>query len=232
MSSSRKQLLMHGYMREFCRLNAMKFPVNDLIDLFAKWVSIIDGWHKTQSHKEIKFERNTIAYIGGDASYASCFGEWIAEKGGKYCWRVKINSLWITVGIIDAAVIETSKMIGDFTNEIYEGYGIVLGSNKICHAYSIASFPYAQQFGNLAGKDVEITVELDLTQNECQNGALKYIIHSNNHLDIKTTGKWTNIAFDDIDINKKYSLAVDIGGESKQVELVSSSSLFDSVTVC
>ena len=56
-----------------------------------------------------------------------------------------------------------------------------------------------------------ITMELDMTQTQSESGVLKYILHNKPKDDIKqirTDGEFTNIAYNNIDIDNKYRLAL------------------------
>ena len=68
-----------------------------------------------------------------------------------------------------------------------------------------------------------MTMELDLTQKKSDNGVLKFIMHhkpKRNVNLIKSDGIYSNIAFDDIDIDKEYRAAFDIGGKDVSVQLL------------
>ena len=72
---------------------------------------------------------------------------------------------------------------------------------------------YASQFKYEPMNVFIVTIELDMTQTQSKNGILKYIIRHEKGEDvatIRTDGEYTNIAYDNVDINKTYRLAVSL----------------------
>ena len=72
-------------------------------------------------------------------------------------------------------------------------------------------------------------MELDMTQTESNNGILKYIIHNKPKESVKnvrTDEIYSNIAYDNVDIEKKYRMTVcfdncEVDISNKWIELVS-----------
>ena len=57
---------------------------------------------------------------------------------------------------------------------------------------------------------VMVTMQLDMTQQENDHGLLRFVLHHGMNKDVKeiqTNGEYTNIAYNDIDITKKYRMA-------------------------
>ena len=229
MSASREELLVYGYIKEYHRLNNMVLPPNDLIVLFVSWIRLKDRFDKNKIHENIeldpeietKFRRKKETYKHAD--FATVIGTFIIEKGMKQSWTFKIEKLYNhLIGIIDTETIQSLKSVDDFTSEINKGYGLQTAYPwNTYHANDSSADGnlrrYAEQF---VTRDVSliITMELDMTQIENENGVLKYIIHNkprDKDVDIKTDGTYTNIAYDNIDINQKYRLAFAILGSAK-----------------
>ena len=83
---------------------------------------------------------------------------------------------------------------------------------------------YVNQF-EIDRRPLKITMEFDMTQTKCEYGVLSYILHNKKKEEVKeirTNEEYTNIGYDNIDINKKYRFAVAIGeaGYYKWIELV------------
>ena len=222
MSCSRKKLLVFGFMREFCASINQDYPTKDLIHLFAKWLALTDRWDQEMSHHDIAITSELEAVCEGSIACATCIGKYVIKKGEKQIWKLKSTSSAIMVGIISDEIVKSNKDIGDFTAVQYKGFGLSVSfATKYHDAHNLPgdddTFIYAQQF-NLPDADelkgIVFEMELDLTQKENENGILKYVFHQHGiDIDkIETNGKFTNIAYDCLDVNTESSLAVDIGG--------------------
>ena len=232
--SLRQELLMFGFMRDYCKDIDKELPSDDLIRLFAAWVALIDRWDKEKCHSgvEIVSKLATICKTIVPLGAVTCIGESVIKKGEKNTWKLKVNSSYVMAGIIDDEIVRTMQDIDDFTAEYCGGYGLSLGYGiRFNDKFDFPqgdNFHYAQQFKlhSVVGDSIGIVfeMELDLTQKENENGILRFVIddkHNKGIDTIETVGKYSNICFDTIDIDKKYRLAVDIGGKiDKTVELL------------
>ena len=232
MSSTRKELLSFGFIREYCKNIGRDLPTDDLIRLFAEWFILI-GWDKENSHEGIKIQTELEAVVNSYTVSATCIGANVIKKGHKQNWKVRLNSSKVMIGIINDKMIPPNANIDDFTNRKYKGYGLSIHYGETFHDATVSEstdFPYAQQFNfdNIDGmtKGVLLEMQLDLTQKDNKNGILRFEIHHRSLMEsiteMRKDGKYTNIAFDDIDVNEQYRLAVDIGGApGKKIILLS-----------
>ena len=230
MSAQRKELLVFGYMRHYCSSIGVELPTNHIIYLFVTWLSILDRWDKSKSHDDIVFDSDTTARCKFHMDYATCVGQYIIKKGMKQSWTMKSGSSTVLVGIIDNEMLDDDINIEDFTSTKYKGYGISLNGWDKYHDTDFLEgaekLKYAQQFD--IKDEIFLSMELDLTQKKSDDGILKFELHHEPNKDIdkiETDGECTNIAYNSIDINKAYRLAVDISGVSKGVELLEDGSL-------
>ena len=124
------------------------------------------------------------------------------------------------IGIMEENKIKSMKKIADFTDDTHEGYGLETtraGSlwhdiDKTDDGIQARIRKYIKQF-EFASRPLIITMELDMTQKEGDHGKLKYIVHNETKKGIemiRTDGEYTNIAFDIIDVDKKYRFAFGI----------------------
>ena len=128
-------------------------------------------------------------------------------------WTIKSDYGSTMVGIMDEETIQNSDQdINDFTSPYNGGYGMVTNGwhyyNDSLNIHGQLD-DYASQFR--AKRPFMIKMELDMRQAKGEQATLKYIILNDLEQDVKdarTDGKYTNIAFNNIDINKKYRLAV------------------------
>ena len=217
----REELLVYGYIKEYHKANNMDLPPNDLILLFVSWIALMDSFDKNMIPEDIifdpeidtKFKREAANDFHSNA-YASVIGTIVVEKGMKQNWTFKVHGKYPLIGIIKEQIIKSKKMIKDFTDEYHNGYGIqTAGDWNFFHGnvydYDGGLAKYVEQF-QLYPRPVVITMQLDMTQTENENGILKYIIHNEIKEDIKhirTDGEYTNIAYNNININDKYRLA-------------------------
>eukprot|EP01084_Bolivina_argentea_P065086 118648_1 len=110
-ASSREELAMYGYVREYFRLQRQECPANDIIDFFVSWLtfSIMDFFDKTISHSSIAFDLENDRRIKGDGKKpeATAIGKLIVEKGCIQQWKFKfLEAATMIIGIVD---IETPK---------------------------------------------------------------------------------------------------------------------------
>ena len=218
-ASSRKEFLTYGFVRE-CNLS---IP-NDVIALFLDWFQMYDSFDTIKSQASYEFKEEMIDEIlcqtATNINYqaASAYGELVIRKGMKFEWkfsfvRAKTEWYYAIIGIIDnQKLLASNTKIGDFYDESGEGYGLWTGSgNNLHHAKESKDFPYFAQFDHKKIKS--ITLRLDMTQ---ENGILSYVVDQPG---FSPDTKHDNIAWNDIDINKGYRMAVLVYGMGKKVAL-------------
>ena len=121
------------------------------------------------------------------------------------------------IGIMENELIKSNENINDFVSVPNNGYGLFTANWGCYHAYISSniwpaadrSFIYRTQFSFQHNMPFTISMELDMTQTTNEKAVLKYISHNKMWNDIKeprTDGKYTNIAWDNIDISKEYRL--------------------------
>ena len=117
-------------------------------------------------------------------------------------------------------IIKQHEIITDFTDQNFNGCGLSTASWSCFHRQAdteigFSLLDYSEQFDidTDNGKPLVITLELDMTQIDNDNGVLTYIIHNKPKDDsqgIRTDGIYTNVGSTNIDISKRYRLAVAI----------------------
>lgn len=219
MSASRKELLVYGFIREYFAINDIELPPDDLMVLFVCWVILMDSFDKKKCHKAIKFgitdTRITFRRTQySSVNYVTAIGTAKVKKGCKEQWRFQSHAAYPIIGIISAEIVASKNNIADHSNRENGGYGLQSTFWDCYHASTVRSRQlkeYASQF-KVDKLPFIITMELDMTQIANDNGVLRYFFHERAE-DVKkiwTDGKYTNIAFDDIDINGEYMLAVGV----------------------
>ena len=221
MATTYDELLVCGYIREYFTLQNMELPPKDLVLLFAAWVALVDTFDATKSHKSIYFDSDTkIMKQSGGSHFATAIGSCIVGKGDKRSWSFKftvpMSIACGVVGVIDNEAVNEVNSYNDYTNkdECENSYGLGLRNltkYQTTHYDDkwFEKFHYPGQF--LFDGDCRLfTMELDMTQKENKNGIVRYIFHhkSKDGVDeIKTDGKYSNIAWNSININKQYRMA-------------------------
>ena len=217
MTACREELLVYGYIKEWHKRNNIELPPNDIISAFVSWIKLLDLFDKKFCHKDIKFhpESETKFQCKGPTSYPSAIGSMSIKRGMKQSWTFKIKQNFALLGIIDEEIVQNSgNAITDFTNSTFKGYGIttnlwscyhILGAGRV----SINFRRYSNQF--VKEKSSIVTMELDMTQKESEHAILKYVNHGEpkeNVKEIRTDKEFSNIAWNDIDINREYRMAI------------------------
>ena len=215
-TKQRKELVVFGYIRAFCKELMLDLPPKDLIELFISWITFMDKFDRAKSHENIQFIKDTLVRHSL-STYATVVGTDIIKKGDKQSWKFKLSRRMGLIGIVDNGIVESSKNIRHFTGWYHGGYGLTMSSFEKYHAsanYSDGHFDHVDQLINMdcnENKAIIVTMELDLTQNENEKGILRYTFPEESTADgedLKTNGKYSNIAYDDIDISKGYRAAV------------------------
>lgn len=239
--ATREELVGYGYLRECAIINDKKSIPMDILNMVISWIPRLPGaFDMTVSNDAIQLHSDIpnmfmrrVAKSRNVQDHASIIGTSVVSKGIKKTWTLQIDNLSnVMIGIIDNQVIDNNKIITDFTDEFNKGYGLETSSWDVFHVSdapdgSLAE--YAEQFN--IWNDETMTVLLDMTQKEYKHGVLKYILHNEpimNDLQIETHGRYSNIAYDNLDIDKKYRLAVAISqyNTGEWIELLSEFTFF------
>ena len=222
MATFRKDMLVFGYMRKYCKKVNIEFP-DDLIQLFSSWVMLMDIFDKHKCHTLIDFVTETKAIVKRMGShYKSIFGTIIVQKGQKQSWKLKCSSCTTLIGIIDNDMLtsnDNDNDIDDFTDSKYKGWALSLGLMRKFHASDSAAdddgeFEYGEQFQMFGSNEIILTMELDLTQEKHDNGILSFTFHMPREDGSVISNNISNIAWDDIDVNKVYRAAICLTGST------------------
>eukprot|EP01084_Bolivina_argentea_P175844 304429_1 len=233
-------LLVFGFVREYEHNIPFTIPY-DITHFLSSWISFTDFFDKEISDDGIIFEsRNdddkySTIQRKDDTNYIlkCAFGALIIKKGQQQIWKFKLNNtstktIQFIVGIMDNNKIETrdKRDIGDFTDTINGGYGLWYGNRFALYHNSDGSetqYLYASQLkfndGNV------ITMKLDLTQKCSKCGILSYEIDNCKLRNNIVNNTYSNIAYDDIDINKDYRCAVALYHEGNIISILSNNSI-------
>jgi len=231
---NRRDLLVSGYIRAHQRhlegTATLHLPV-DIIQLVVNWCLLNDTWQQygefIADHMRISHNRQCIERVSNNAAHCYyCFGGEVIDK--KYCteygvkrWRLRIdhseyytkNYCSMLIGIVETAKINWIKsLLGDFTYGVYKGYALrVATKSRFVHQNHKRSI-YLQS-GQLRKGDV-LSIELDLRGQT--HGRLKYKFEDQCGAKIaygidaeyRWLGSPKYVAFDRIDVHKKYTLVV------------------------
>ena len=236
MNQERTILLVFGFVREYYTSLQRDLPPHDIIKLFSSWLSFSDYFDPKLSHPTITIELvkhdqfgecQKLKSTAKDFELVSAIGNAIIMKGEKQRWVFQINNksgfagTSLIIGIIDAERVKSVAYIEDFTDSENKGYGLHIRGMFKYHASDLeidGHFEYGYQFE--CKEDDLITMELDLTQEDKDDGILRYIIHSaSKHADneISMEGQYSNILYDNIDINRKWRAAVSFENHDEDV---------------
>ena len=186
--------------------------------LQSSYYRVIYELESVKDHKKNKYQKYKTKFARLQNKYSK-----LKEKAGYKSWDWLDCYEWIK---------GHGKDIGDFTNKQYEGYGM---NTHDGWRYSDANpnfrngtFPYIHQFDlkhldKTVQQEVVFEMELDMTQKESENAILRFTYYHKPKSGvnrIRTDGEYSNIRFDNIDINQEYRLAVDVGTSSRTVKSV------------
>ena len=216
---SKEELAVWGYIRQYFASINDTLPPDDIVSLFVAWIRFLDSFDQNKIHKDIEFDPDNDKKFKRDKysndTFASVVGTIIVEKGMKHAWKFRVDAEEVLVGIMNDTKIASSKEIGDFSSKFHEGYGLQTGTYYAYHDKGVDGHGflggYMKQFQSAL--PMIIIMELDMTQTVNNKGVLKYIVHNERKQDveeIRTDGEYTNIAYDNIDIDTKYRLAIGI----------------------
>lgn len=221
-------------MREHCKsedIDLDLFP-HDIIQLFSSWFTLFDCFDENVSHSNNVHntviiddkQYQTVTKSNDDWLFSSSFGRNIVSKGCKQEWTFNVlHNNWcnMLLGIIDNdKLINFKEAIGEFSDETHGGYSVWLASYPCkyhANAQHCGEFEYLKQFQ--PRKIRKITMILDMTQNECDNGVLSYFVEGEKS-NVEAETDVSNVAFDNIDIERMYRFAVCIRNSREKLGLL------------
>ena len=205
------KLCVYGWVRENCIDINMPDAIQNLFVLF--YVILADRWNtEILSGMKIDEERNSVTIKG--LGWLKAFGTDIIKRGMLNTWQFKLgasadidtrpgayhdDTMAVLIGIMESDKIfvddGSSFVMKDSAGSRVGGYAF--------YTY-LADVKHDEWFGKAYGEKCKpgavVTMTLDMTQKEHKNGTLSYIINNTDYA----------IAFDDIDIDKEYCLAVEM----------------------
>ena len=186
----KQQILVYGFMRMSEQINYIPDELIRLCLLF--YLILCDEWDTNTTKSEdfkINRKQNSVTSIAGSIQQA--FGGIIVEKGQYQDWKIKANRvsglqshLFVLFGITDIDFVPAKKIFS------YNGIGYYSYSGKI---YTNKA---PQDYGKSWNNNDVITMILDMTNNKF--GKLSFKINDEDQ----------GIVSEDIDINKKYCMAI------------------------
>jgi len=166
---------------------------------------IADRFDKFYSNIALKTDGKTLQRTTKESNWYTGFGTEYVQKGETRSWKVKLITAESAaffkgyIGICDVSKCDP-KMEGPVSDTKNEQYAMHMYNGHKCHQ-SRDGKPYAAKVTR--GKVVEMVLSLKVPKgNKGKNrvGTLKYIVD----------GKDCGVAFDDVDVNKCYKLAISI----------------------
>ena len=225
MDLASKTLLVIGFVKQTCKVTGVKLFPTDISKLLILWLYFGDRFDEKLTNKQIKIENiqdenygsyqkinlyKEPVFIDVDRKTAIC--QKIVTKGLTEKWSFKFDKkphcTYLVVGIVDDETAQKSaREMDDFSLPRHGGYGLMLDCGLKYHETEEAPFKYAQQFEYQDNHLV--TMILDLSQEKNKKGVLSFIMHSaiKQGVDIN---EYSNILYDNIDVNKKWRAAIAI----------------------
>eukprot|EP01084_Bolivina_argentea_P272717 464406_1 len=223
MNPDSRTLLMSGWMREtleYMRLDPYLF-VDDLLKYFAIWLDIKEQWREDIISDDLVAHNSTGIVrkeeYSSDYGYSTAFGCLCIRKGEYKIWRLQIfTSKYATypqmfIGIFNAN--QYDKINFEETLFHTKGYALNLQNGTLHCEDQVALDIQLQNYQTVRDGDI-LEVLLDLTDDI---GILGYQIKN----------KFTSLAFDNIDCNKSYCLAVSWTNDRDRVRLLEDNQLYD-----
>lgn len=214
-------IVLHGFTRQHQKSNHIPDPFisDDLVRFMANWLNFEETIDITRTHSKVivrdiyrNGERQRLIMDDWDSRRVDsifALGTNVISKGQSEVWIFKLiqsdsfESVIALIGIVDA--VHTKEQIPedlefDFTNHEYQGYGYFTLDGK---SYHIEDEPLRKVVNVKGGQYLKM--ELDLTG--------KYSFYNKGILTISVYTKYrkykkTRLAFDNIDTNKNYKLAI------------------------
>ena len=235
MDAVKKSLLAYGYARKYCKEQDIDCLPDDIVGLFVIWLSFCDRFDLNfiPSIMDLTSIDNKHQHLtikpGNAGEFASAFGQAIISKVTIFEWKFELNGppLETQIGIIDNGMIDNDETIGDFADATWHGWGLYLRSMYAYHdedelnmGWHDKIFDYGKQFKFKTGDIIIMT--LDLTQEKNENGVLSFDIDAELIEQNETEDEvvYSQILYDDLDINKQYRMAVSMQRDTDEISLL------------
>ena len=209
-------LCVHGFIRRYCRIS------DELIQLcLLMYVTNTDMWDATlpmmKTDRYYKFDNTQrVATLPEKFSWRAAFGSIVVKKGSLQKWilnRLKLNSRipGAIIGIIEAdwATVSPGNFIRSnaYADYTYDAYALSLVTGQKCQG---------QNYGEYVGRNKyivydTITMILDMRGiDDDKYGTLSYKIGETDY----------GIAFDTIDLNTEFRLALSLCWDNDGYEII------------
>ena len=191
----KQELLLYGYVREFCNLTFMPFLNDHVMKILDLWLNIAnDEWNKQHNHSKIVISMHSQCIeLNNDAIninprlknvYYYAFGTEIIEKGMMKTWQFMIknddeNICDASIGIVEIEKIENYKQVLMNNDINYVGYGLELKGGYFRNMSKNDVLCLAAKDLKLVNGDI-VTMTLDLTV-KAATGMLMFEIERKNN---------------------------------------------------
>ena len=222
----RRELVAAGFVRELWRKvikNKIDLPPDDILKLIAIWIHLMDSWDATVTHPNIiiSYENNVECIERKqkmDTVWYHCYGTDIIKKGMKKRWtfqflKVAMSQSVSVIGIINDEFVDPHLLDFVITSK-YGGYGLSTVNHQLCPGGTAMYNSYVNEHSYI--RNTKLSMELDMTKSN--SATLAYLVNGGKD-EIMTK---RNIAWDNIDINKKYRLCISFYRSNSKIALVQS----------
>ena len=221
--------------RTMLQFNGFAFPGDALMALLIEWLTVNDVIDEYHTNLGIIHQHEALCHL---KSYRSVdliertkewnrecyhsFGSDIWSRGAQNVWKVKVSGhddnaqkTCILIGIVEADKVRQftdhreRRDVGSFSDEEHGGYALLTGNWRTYHEDSDQGQLFSASMDPIAlSPDDVMAVEIDLTpkygaESSSKCGTLKYALNGSS-----TVFRNGGVAFDDIDIDKSYRLAI------------------------
>ena len=207
MDAFKKSQLVHGYIQFKISFRDVPYDIIRLIDQFLCFCDRWDASYLAKDGMKIEVNKNTII-ISNTSRTTTAYGQAVFDKttGIQVCKLKLLDDSnpcgWFAlIGIVqnnDKWLIRNLNSSSGFRGR--KGYGFIAGRGQIVSVpkndLKSVRKPYGEIFGK-QGDTMEVVLDVKM-------GELKYIVNDTDY----------GIAFDDIDQNKEYRLAISINSTS------------------
>ena len=219
------ECLVHGWIRE--NYEYYKMPTDLIRVCLSMYFCIIDTWNQTKSNLVYQFSKHGMVRVnkpdtlmGGNISW-NAFGELIVSKGDIMEWRFKIhtNSLRRNKPAIMIGIAEENDSVYD-SDKCFANHGNLDGGR----AYNTLTGDLWS--ANFSGKEYNISDDIDddniviMTLDMTGNKGLLWYETGTLDLYDGLDCIYHGVAFDDIDIEKSYIMAVAVWSNCESIQII------------
>ena len=196
------ELCVHGFIRLHCTAYDIPQELQQLC--LSMYFIIIDRFSINLSNNNLEFDMNNNTMNKEDATWKTAYGEMRIQKGDIKVWRIKLlKNVNIFLGVISCdEIIKTSIFVFK-----PQSFGIFARNGRKFSRECECGW-LGKEYANGCDPDTEnvIAIILDMTcKDNKKNATLSY----------KINDEECGIAFDSINVNKSYSLALSAGDKIK-----------------